>query len=348
MKHLLTAVLAVTACLLFARPEVVVFATGGTIAGSHSDKGATVGYKAATLPVDTLLKAVPELGKYADVRGVQAFQIASENMTMDNWFKLAADLSRELAKPGVSGAVVTHGTDTLEETAYFLNLTLNSEKPVVLVGAMRPATAYSADGPLNLLNAVRVAASPASRGFGTLIVMNDSIFAARDARKGNTIRPDAFRSGDFGLIGTVFSGTPNFYYKPLKRHTVTSEFAGLKAPKEIPRVDIVYCYGGAPSGILEYCVKNGAKGLVLACTGNGSLSKDFRTVVKTLIAQGIAIVRSTRIADGPVVRNGEVNDDEYGTIPADTLNPQKARILLTLCLIKGMNQPEITRCFTQY
>lgn len=329
-------------------PEVVVFATGGTIAGTHADKSATVGYRVATLPVETLLNAVPEIGKFARLRGIQVFQIASENLTMPDWFKLAADIQKELDQKDVAGAVVTHGTDTLEETAYFLNLTLNSDKPVVLVGAMRPATAYSADGPLNLLNAAAVAASSEAKGLGVLVVMNDSIYGARDVRKGNTVRPDSFRSGDFGLLGTVISGKVEIHNRSARRHTTQSIFHGLAGNGDIPRVDIIYCYGGTSADQLEDAVKRGSKGIVFACTGNGSLNTSLRPVVKKLTAQGMPVVRATRVADGPVVRNGEVNDDEYKTIPAGTLNPQKARILLTLCLMKGLDWDAVTKCFETY
>ena len=326
-------------------PEVVVFATGGTIAGTHADKSATVGYQVATLPVETLLNAVPEINKFARLRGIQVFQIASENLTMPDWFKLASDIQKELDKKDVAGAVVTHGTDTLEETAYFLHLTLNSDKPVVLVGAMRPATAYSADGPLNLLNAAAVAAAPEARGLGVLVVMNDSIYGARDVRKGNTVRPDSFHAGNFGLLGTAISGKVEIYNRSAKLHTTRSIFQGLTPKGEIPRVDIIYCYGGTTADQLEDAIQRGSKGIVFACTGNGSLNTSLRPVVKKLTARGIPVVRATRVADGPVVRNGEVNDDEYKTIPAGTLSPQKARILLTLCLMKGLDQKAITKCF---
>lgn len=329
-------------------PEVVILATGGTIAGSHADRSATVGYKPAALPVNSLIDAVPELRNVADVRGEQVFQIASENMDFPQWFTLAEAVRKEVARRNVAGVVITHGTDTLEETAWFLNLTVNTDKPIVLVGAMRPATAMSADGPLNLLDAVTVAASPQARGMGVLVVMNGSIFGARDVRKGHTVRPDAFRGGDLGMLGHVIGGKTTFLLKSLRRHTASSEFARMRGDGDIPRVDIIYGYGGTPTAMLESGAVGGAKGFVVACTGDGSLSTALRPSVRKLVEGGVPVVRATRIADGPVVRNGEVNDDEFGTIPAGTISPQKARILLVLALMRKMRPEEIARLFDIY
>ncbi len=247
----------------------------------------------------------------------------------------------------MDGIVITHGTDTIEETAYFLNLAVQTRKPIVLVGAMRPATSYSADGPLNLIDAVTIAASPLAQGQGVLLAMNGSICSARDVRKGNTVRPDAFSQGNYGQLGSVFGSTVEFAQKSLKRHTGQSDFTELKGPA-FPRVDIIYAYGGTPCDMLENSIARGAKGIVIACTGDGSLSTALRPYVKKLASTGFPVVRATRIGDGPVLRNGEVNDDEYGTIPSGTLSPQKARILLALCLMRGLQIKDITTAFTQY
>ena len=184
-------------------PTVVILATGGTIAGSGATSTTTVGYKAATVPVQALIDAVPELKKIANVRGEQVFQIASQNMTNDYWLKLAKRVNDLLQQPEVSGIVVTHGTDTLEETAYFLNLVSKSEKPVVIVGAMRPSTALSADGPINLYNAVLIAGSKEAVGKGVLVCLNDQINAARDVTKTNTSTADTFKSPELGMLGYI-------------------------------------------------------------------------------------------------------------------------------------------------
>ena len=219
--------------------NVMILATGGTIAGSGATSTTTVGYTAATVGVQTLLESVPELKKVASVRGEQVFQIASENMTPQHWLTLAKRVNTLLAQDDVDGIVITHGTDTIEETAYFLNLVVKSKKPVVIVGAMRPATAISADGPINLYDATAVAASPDAAGRGVLVVLNDQINAAREVTKTNTFTTDTFRAPDFGLLGYVQGGRPYFYRASARRHTVDTEFdvSNLEA---LPQVDILY------------------------------------------------------------------------------------------------------------
>jgi len=207
-----------------ALPNVLILATGGTIAGSGSTSTTTVGYKAATVPVQALIDAVPELKKVAIVRGEQVFQIASQNMTNDNWLKLAKRVNELLQQPDVDGIVVTHGTDTLEETAYFLNLVTKSDKPVVIVGAMRPSTALSADGPINLYNAVLVAGSKEAVGKGVLVCLNDQINSARDVTKTNTSTADTFKSPELGVLGYIQGDRVAFYRLPARKHTLNSEF----------------------------------------------------------------------------------------------------------------------------
>ena len=205
-------------------PNVLILATGGTIAGSGSTSTTTVGYKPATVPVQALIDAVPELKKVAIVRGEQVFQIASQNMTNDNWLKLAKRVNELLQQPDVDGIVVTHGTDTLEETAYFLNLVTKSGKPVVIVGAMRPSTALSADGPINLYNAVLVAGSKEAVGKGVLVCLNDQINSARDVTKTNTSTADTFKSPELGVLGYIQGDRVAFYRLPARKHTLNSEF----------------------------------------------------------------------------------------------------------------------------
>lgn len=329
------------------KPRVVLMATGGTIAGTHQDRTATTGYKPAALNAEAIVGAVPEVRRFADIECRQPLQIASENITAADWLKLAREVSAALANPKVSGVVITHGTDTMEETAWILDLLVKSEKPIILVGAMRPSTAISADGALNLYNAVAAASSPALKGLGAMIVMNDTIYAARDVRKSSTVKTNAFRSDEFGPLGYVLNGKVDLYYRPVRRHAAASEF-NLADIRMLPRVEILYQYGGSDAGALDRLVKDGVKGVVIDCTGNGSLNLPMRASVKRAIAAGVEIVRTSRTLSGPVTRNGEVNDDEYGTIPGGTLSAQKARILLMLGLAEKMNHKELTRIFTEY
>src|ERR1700732_2328292 len=220
-------------------PNVVILATGGTIAGTGATSTTTVGYKAATVPVQALIDAVPELKKIATVRGEQVFQIASQNMTNDYWLKLGKRVNELLQQPDVFGIVVTHGTATLEETAYFLNLVSKSEKPVVIVGAMRPSTALSADGPINLYNAVLIAGSKEAVGKGVLVCLNDQINAARDVTKTNTSTADTFKSPELGVLGYIQGDHVALYRLPARKHTLNSEF-DISAVDKLPNVEIAY------------------------------------------------------------------------------------------------------------
>ena len=326
------------------KPVVVVLATGGTIAGSGSTEVTTIGYKAAVFKVDHLIDAVPSLNRLAEVRGEQVFQIASENMTQDNWLQLARRVNQVLADPAVSGVVITHGTDTMEETAYFLNLTVKSNKPVVLVGSMRPATAISADGPINLYNGVAIAASPASQGKGVLVCMNDRISSAREVTKTNTFTVDTFSSHDLGELGYVQLGQPVFYRQPLRRHTVRSEIT-LDKVEKLPLVEILYGYGGSNRSQVDRAVAAGASGIVFAGAGNGSLSDSSKAALAEAVKKGVVVVRSSRTGSGIVTRNGEVADDALGFVAADNLSPQKARILLMLGLTVTKNAEKLQELF---
>ena len=216
-------------------PRVVVLATGGTIAGQGGSTMSLSEYTAGSLAGAQLVAAVPELSQFARVSAEQITNIGSSNMTFDVWRKLAERIDTLFAADAeLAGVVITHGTSTIEETAYFLNLTVRHDRPVVLVGAQRPATALSADGPLNLVNAVRTAASPDSRGRGVLVVLNDEINAARDVTKSNTYRAETFRSGELGFLGYVDQDKVAYYRSPEKRHTVNSEF-DLRAIEAFPQ-----------------------------------------------------------------------------------------------------------------
>lgn len=329
------------------RPVVVVLATGGTIAGTAASASQTVGYTVAKLGVETLLSAVPQLGELADVRGEQLFQIASESITTRHLLLLARRVGELVADPGVSGVVITHGTDTLEESAYFLDLVVHSDTPVVLVGAMRPATALSADGPMNLYNAVAVAASPEARGMGVLVCLNDEVHGAREVTKVATSTLDAFRTPALGALGWVQSGRVWLYREPARRHTTRSEL-GVSGLEELPRVEIVLAHGGMTPESVEALAGPGVRGVVWAGTGNGSVPELVRPVLRAIRARGVVIVRSSRTGSGIVARNGEISDDEYDLVAGDNLTPQKARILLMLALLRTADTREIQRLFWDY
>jgi L-asparaginase len=328
-------------------PTVVILATGGTIAGSGATSTTTVGYKAATVPVQALIDAVPELKTIANVRGEQVFQIASQNMTNDYWLKLAKRVNDLLQQPEVSGIVVTHGTDTLEETAYFLNLVSKSEKPVVIVGAMRPSTALSADGPINLYNAVLIAGSKEAVGKGVLVCLNDQINAARDVTKTNTSTADTFKSPELGILGYIQGNRVAFYRLPARKHTLNSEF-DISGVDKLPNVEIAYGFANVSRTAVDAFAASGVDGIVYAGVGDGNPSQLTEQALADARAKGILIVRSARVGNGIIARNNEVNDDQRDFVVSDTLNPQKARILLTVALTKTKDTKELQRIFYEY
>jgi L-asparaginase/glutamin-(asparagin-)ase len=327
--------------------NVSILATGGTIAGTGATSTTTVGYTAATVGVQRLIAAVPELAKVANVSGEQVFQIASENMTNEHWLTLAKRVNVLLAQPNVDGIVITHGTDTMEETAYFLNLVVKSKKPVVLVGAMRPSTAISADGPANLYNAVVVAASPDAHGRGVMVSLNDQIHSARGVSKTNTSTPDAFKTTELGMLGYIQGSKPYFYNASTRKHTTESEF-DISNVTALPQVDIFYGYANVGPVALDALVAAGARGIVHAGVGNGSVSSKVMPSLKAARGKGVLVVRSSRVGQGILARNGEANDDELDFVAADTLSPQKARILLMLALTKTTNTKDIQKMFWSY
>lgn len=331
-------------------PLVWMLSTGGTISGKGASSTSLAEYKSGSLLGEELVRAVPEIQSYAKVKVEQIVNVSSADITVDNWITLANRVNRIFADDKkVAGIVITHGTNTLEETAYFLNLTVKDGRPVVLVGAMRPATAISADGPLNLLNAIRAAASSQARGKGVLIVMNDEINGARDATKTNTYRVETFRSPDLGYLGYVDADQVTFYRASTKRHTVNSEF-DISENKVLPNVEIVYSYVQPSAVVIQALVASGVKGIVFAGTGAGLISNSEKLALKPLLSAPPAsrpvLVRSSRTGNGRVVAREEY--DRMGMIPADTLNPQKARILLMLALTKTSNIKEIQRMFAEY
>jgi L-asparaginase len=333
-----------------AKPIVYVLSTGGTIAGAGSSSTDLSNYKSGAILGEQLVKAVPQISEIADVRVEQIVNVSSSDITLDNWLTLAKRIQKIISEtPAVAGFVITSGTNTLEETAYFLNLTIKSDKPVVVVGSMRPSTAISADGPLNLLNAVRTAIAPESKGKGTLIVLNDEINAARDTTKTNTLRVETFKGGELGLLGYIDEDKVSFYRSTTKRHTANSEF-DVTSLTQLPKVSILYSYIEPDATLIKAVISGGAKGIVFAGTGNGALSVFEETALKEAgsmpAASRPAMVRSSRVGNGRVIATAEY--DAMGIIPADTLNPQKARILLMLALTKTSDPKEIRRMFAEY
>jgi len=326
-------------------PRIAVLATGGTIAGEAGDAAKTSGYKAGVVGVDKLLEAVPSLSQVARIHSEQVASIDSKDMTPVLWAALCTRVNALLAQDNIDGVVITHGTDTLEETAYLLHLTVKSEKPVVLTAAMRPATALSADGPLNLLNAVTVAVSRASWKQGVLVAFNNQIHCGRDVTKTSTYAVDAFRSPEGGALGWVQDGQVEFQRSVVRPHTLQSPFQ-IRA--ELPAVEIVTSYAGASRVAIDALVAAGVKGLVIAGTGNGSIHSTLQQAVADAVKQGVAVVRSSRVGAGHVMRNGAAPDDALGSITAGALNPYKARVLLMLALAAGTAPADLQHVFDTY
>lgn len=327
-------------------PRIRLLATGGTIAGAQADATAR-GYQAAAFSIEALVAAVPQLAALAQLEIEQVAAIGSQDMDEAIWRRLAARAEAALADPAIAGAVVTHGTDTMEETAFFLNLVVPSDKPVVLVGAMRPATAISADGPMNLYNAVAVAAAPASRGRGVLLVANDEIHFAREVAKTNTTQVGTFRATHRGLAGVVNSGRLHLYGPPVRCHTVSSGFR-LSGAQELPRVEIVYAYAGMGREAIDAAVTSGARGVVIAGVGDGNMSASALAAATEAARHGVVIVRSSRTGGGVVERNIEIDDDARGFVVADELNPQKARVLLMLALTQTSDPRQVQEFYFTY
>ena len=327
-------------------PVIVVLATGGTIAGAASTN-VQAGYTSGQVGVEQLIAAVPEARKLAQLRGEQISNIGSQDMNDEVWLKLANRVNALVAMPDVTGVVITHGTDTIEETAYFLNLVVKSKKPVVMTAAMRPATALSADGPLNFFNAVAVAADKDAAGRGVLVVINDWIHGAASLTKTSTTAVQTFLSPQSGLIGTVAYGQTEFYRGPIGKHTADSQLsvAGVSA---LPRVDIIMAHENMDGALIDAAAAAGAKGIVIAGVGNGNLTQ---SAVKALAAQaqkGILCVRASRVVTGWVGRNVELDDDKLGFVAALDKNPQKARVLLRLALLQPRSVAEVQRVFDEY
>ncbi len=327
-------------------PTVVVLATGGTIAGAAATD-VQAGYTSGQVGVEQLLAAVPQAKKLANLRGEQISNIGSQDMNDEVWLKLARRVNQLVAMPDVAGVVITHGTDTIEETAYFLNLVVKSKKPVVLTASMRPSTALSADGPLNFYNAVGVAANPAAAGRGVLVVINDWIHGAASLTKTSTTAVQTFLSPVRGLVGTVAYGDAEFYHGAVGRHTIDSEFS-LDKVTTLPRVDIIMAHENMDGALIEAAAAAGAKGIVIAGVGNGNMTQSAVAALAAQAKKGIVCVRSTRVATGLVGRNVEIEDDKLGFVASLGANPQKARVLLRLALTQTSDLKQIQRMFDEY
>lgn len=347
IKHaLLTVALAAASGFAMAAtlPNIAVLATGGTIAGAGTSSTGSA-YTAGQVSVNHLVAAVPELAKIANVTPIQVTNIGSQDMSDDVWLKLAKTLQSDCGK--YDGFVITHGTDTMEETAYFLQLTNVCKKPVVMVGAMLPSTGLSADGPRNLYNAVLAAADKETAKQGVVVAMDNYIVGAREVIKTNTVQPETFQAANFGKVGTIFNDKIEY------------EAVGLRAQKEapfgdvakldaLPKVGIVYNHAGVEGVQAEALVKAGYKGIVSAGVGNGNIHKAIWPVLEKAAKDGVAVVRSSRVPTGATTKDAEVDDKKMGWIAAGSLNPQKARVLLQLALTKTSDVEEIQKYFDAY
>lgn len=327
--------------------HVRVVATGGTIAGRAASPEQISNYRSGAIPVEDLLRDLPGLDAVARVSAEQFSNVGSTGISPGDWLRLAQRINAILADgvdgDAVDGVVVTHGTDALEETAYFLNLTVRSDKPVVLVGSMRPATAISADGPLNILNATQVAADPRSRGRGVLVVLNQQIDAARDVTKTSALRVETFRSRVWGALGTVDPDGVHFARRTEKRHTHLGEFdVSSLTEEDLPRVDIAYSYNGADGAAVHAFVAAGARGIVIAGSGAGATSRELGRAAFEAAETGVFLVRSSRTG------SGRLSGGRGTMIGGDDLLAQKARILLMVALAHTDDPGEIQRIFREY
>ena len=328
------------------KPNIVILATGGTIAGAAAST-TDAGYQSGAVGVDILINAVPQMKELANVKGEQIASIGSQDMNDEVWLKLGKRVNELLASPTCDGVVITHGTDTLEETSYFLDLVVKSDKPVVLTGSMRPSTAMSADGPLNIYNAVGIAVDPKARGRGVLVAVDDDVHSAHDIVKTHTTDVATFSSGEAGLIGGVLFGKTVWFRTPENVHTAKSDLTTGDG-KSLPRVDIIYAHANMSPDLIAAAVKNGAKGIVIAGVGDGNMTAPAWTEAKKAVQAGVVVVRSSRVNGGIIRRNIEVNDDEAGTVASMELNPAKARVLLQLALIKTKDAKKIQDYFDRY
>lgn len=335
-----------TFCFNANAKNITILATGGTISGAGSSAIESQ-YSSSKIDINQIIKNSPGIDKLANIEAEQIMQVASQDMSPSTWISIANKVNEVLSRSAVDGVIITHGTDTMEETAYFLSLTVKSKKPVILVGSMRPSTSLSADGALNLYNAVALAASAQARAKGALILMNDEIFAARDAAKTHTTNVASFKSSNSGAIGFVHYGKVEIYYNPTRTHSVKSIF-DVRKTDSLPKVEIVFAYAGIDSGVIDHLVASGAKAIILAGVGDGNINKASLDRLKEARKKGVIIVRSSHLGSGAVARNSEINDDQLDFVTADNLSPQKARILTMLALMKTSDAKKIEEIFRTY
>ncbi len=329
-------------------PNVRLISLGGTISGTATERLNLTNYGAPRLAPEDWVKALPELALVAKVTPEDLREPegkASKPISL-HWLKVARRLQELGADASVDGIVVTHGTNVLAETAYFMNLVVDIKKPVVFVGAQRPWTGISGDGPLNMYNAVRVAATKESAGKGVLQAMNQNVHAARDVTKTSAYRVETFQAVDLGVLGVADPDKVKFFTEPTRRHTFKSEFHVSSLPANLPPVEVLYAYSDAPAYLLDTLVERGAKGVVIDGTGAGALTEGFTEAAKRAQAKGVVVVATAR------THGGRVQDTprrrEANIIPGDNLPPEKARLLLQLALTKTNDLAEITRIFNEY
>lgn len=329
------------------KTTIAILATGGTIAGAgESEVGSA--YKSGAVTVDKLLAAVPQINDLAIIKGEQIAKIGSQDMNNMIWLQVVKRLN-ELAKdPSIDGFVITHGTDTMEETAFFLTLVAKTDKPIVMTGSMRPSTALGADGPRNLYDAVVTAAAPSSKNRGVMVVMDDKIYSADDITKTMTTAVETFQCPNFGPLGYIQNGKPWFTRESKGRHTTKSEFSIAATTEALPEVVIIYGYANESPLFVEAAVKAGVKGIVYAGMGNGNPSTAVEKALAEAVKKGVFVVRSSRVYMGPTIEQGEVNDIANGFVASWFRNPQKSKVLLTLALTKTNDVKAIQEMFKMY
>ena len=331
------------------KPRVYLIGTGGSISfiGDFRTDYTNYSYRNRHLTIEQMLNSIPEAGEFAEVLPEQLVNVGSANILPSHWLQLARRINDIFAlDQGAAGVAITHGTATLEETAYFLNLTVKDRRPVVVTGAMRPPTGMGTDADINLLDCIRVAAAPQSAGRGVLTVLNNEIQAARDVTKSNSYRLETFRSGELGCLGYADSDEEVVFYRnPARAHTADSEF-DITDVAELPRVDIAYAYAGADGLVVNALAEAGVAGIVAAGLGGGSSSPEFMSALKGAREKGIPIVIATQTGNGRVMRTRRFVEDGY--IAADNLAPKKARILLMLALTRTEDPGEIQRMMLEY
>jgi glutamin-(asparagin-)ase len=328
-----------------AKPNIVVIGTGGTIAGRGLRAADTSAYTCSVLDIADVLAAIPEAAALATLRAEQLLQMGSENFGNAHLLVIGKRIAAVLDDEDVDGVILTQGTDAIEETAYFLHLSLKSDKPVVVVGSMRPPSAMSSDASLNLYHAICVAAHPSSRGLGTLVVANDEIHTARDVSKTSSFKLEAFRS-PYGALGYVCEGRPRYYRKPARAHTLATPWS-IGRIAALPKVDIIYGYGALDAGALR-AIAAEAQGIVFAGTGNGNIAAQLIGPLRDAARRGVQIVRASRTGNGVVIRDGAQPDGDYGWSVVDDQPPQKARILLMLAMLEAPPPTQVQAAFYRY